>query len=42
MRSAVESLATLNPRADLTADMALASLRAFLALTSLIASITAA
>jgi hypothetical protein len=42
MRHAVESLATLNPRADLTADMTIAAHRAFLALTSLIASITAA
>ena len=41
-RPAVESLATLNPRADLTADMTIAAHRAFLALTSLIASITAA
>lgn len=42
MQSAVESLANLNHHADLTADVALASLRAFLDLTSLIASITAA
>ena len=41
-RSAVESLATLNPRADLTADMTLTAHRAFLDLTSLIASISAA
>lgn len=42
LHPAVESLATLNPRADLTADMTLTAHRAFLALTSLIASITAA
>ena len=42
MRPTVGSLATLNPRADLTADMTIAAHRAFLALTSLIASITAA
>lgn len=42
MRPAVESLATLNPRADLTADMTLTAHRAFLDLTSLIASISAA
>lgn len=42
MQSAVESLANLNHHADLTADVALASLRAFLDLTSLIASITSA
>lgn len=41
-RPAVESLATLNPRADLTADMTIAAHRAFLDLTSLIASISAA